>query len=283
MLAYESINAVKGLGLKGGLKQLEIELRNIFKAYWREEIFSYFERECRKFLKEDGSIAENKILRCWAPDVRQSGSIELKERFFYAMLYHMAAEHEYYKGNQGTAGLLAMRSAHELGRFDGWRACMETINASYNGRIDGGNTGKKIRADAYLRLLSYIESGPTEKDMTWKFKEDVIRDCEERLQSYMNKKYPKFSLMIDNFIENSLSKKGKVKDAFTAYKKSIKDKRNTDSTPKDKSNNQNTNTQADLTFDQRLSFLQPKQESSSSVNETDSSNEEEAEERHEQN
>lgn len=233
MDAYESINAVKGLGLSGGLKQLEIELRSIFKSYWREEVFSYFERECRKFLKEDGTIAEDKILRCWTPDIRQSGSIELKERFFYAMLYHMGAEHEYYKGNHGAAGLLAMRSAHELGRFDGWRACMETINAPYNGRIKGGDTGKAIREEAYLELFRYIQSGPIKEGSTWKSKEDVIRDCEQRLQSYINKKYPLFSFMADNFIDNSLSKKGVVKDAFLSYKKAVKDKVDTDSTPSD--------------------------------------------------
>ena len=273
MDAYESINAVKGLGLSGGLKQLEIELRSIFKSYWREEVFSYFERECRKFLKEDGTIAEDKILRCWTPDIRQSGSIELKERFFYAMLYHMGAEHEYYKGNHGVAGLLAMRSAHELGRFDGWRACMETINAPYNGRIKGGDTGKAIREEAYLELFRYIQSGPIKEGSTWKSKEDVIRDCEQRLQSYINKKYPLFSFMADNFIDNSLSKKGVVKDAFLSYKKAVKDKVDTDSTPSDQIISQNAKTNDDLTFDQRLSFLQRQHDWVSPANETDSSNE----------
>ncbi|HBO3141099.1 TPA: hypothetical protein L4Q96_006743 [Pseudomonas aeruginosa] len=273
MDAYESINAVKGLGLSGGLKQLEIELRSIFKSYWREEVFSYFERECRKLLKEDGTIAEDKILRCWTPDIRQSGSIELKERFFYAMLYHMGAEHEYYKGNHGVAGLLAMRSAHELGRFDGWRACMETINAPYNGRIKGGDTGKAIREEAYLELFRYIQSGPIKEGSTWKSKEDVIRDCEQRLQSYINKKYPLFSFMADNFIDNSLSKKGVVKDAFLSYKKAVKDKVDTDSTPTDQIISQNAKTNDDLTFDQRLSFLQRQHDWVSPANETDSSNE----------
>lgn len=273
MYAYEPINSIKSLGLNAGLKQIAIELRNVFNNYWREDIFSHFERECRKLFKEDGIIDEKKIIRCWTADFRQSGSTELKERFFYAMLYHIGAEQEYYKGNHGAAGLLAMRSAHELGRFDGWRACMETINAPYNGRIKGGEAGKAIREDAYIELFRYIQSGPIKEGSTWKSKEDVIRDCEQRLQSYINKKYPLFSFMADNFIDNSLSKKGLVKDAFLSYKKAVKDKVDTDSTPSDQINSQNAKTNADLTFDQRLSFLQRQQDWASTANETDSSNE----------
>lgn len=269
MNAYDSVVKLKSRKFEDALQELEAELRYIFNTYWPSEMFSDFQKRCSLLLKKD-AISENEILRCWHMKTRNTGSIELKERFFYSMLYFLGADQEHYKGHEDTAGLLAMRSTHELGRFDGWRQCMAIINISYNGRIKGGHAGKFIREDAYLMLLKYIHSGPTKKNLTWKVKEDVVRDCSERLQAYMKEKYPSFSFLAGNFIENSLRNNGSVKDAFLSYKKAAKDKNHTDSPPIDQINSQSAEANADLTFDQRLSFLQRQQNWTSSANETDS-------------
>ena len=224
MGAYDPVGKVRSRGLAGGLSELRVELRLACNKYWPAEMYSDFERRCARFIDEERIVSEEKILRCWHLGDRECGSVEMKERFFYAVLYFLAAEREYEKQYDDTAGLLAMRSMKELGRLDGWRQCMAVINIAYNGRMKGGDAGSAIREDAYRELQRYMASGPVKKDGVWRFKEDVVRDFEQRLQVYMNEKYPLYSFKADNFIEKSLGRKGLVKDTFLLHKQSGKKK-----------------------------------------------------------
>ncbi|MGK9527226.1 hypothetical protein O6482_24160, partial [Salmonella enterica subsp. enterica] len=88
------------------------------------------------------------------------GTVELKERFFYAVLYYEAAVLRLAERRPEASAVLAMRSALEIGRFDGMQNFMSVVNLAYNGRVLGAKVGKKIREDIYEMLAELLVSSP---------------------------------------------------------------------------------------------------------------------------
>ena len=218
MAAYDSVERVKSVSFENTLNRLHAGLRYVFSRYWPRETFGDFLRRVSTFLKEDRKISENNILRCWLRE-DAPGPVELKERFFYAALYCLAARREYDSGRDEMAASLATRCALELGRFDGWQNFMSVVNISYNGRLNGAQAGKKIRDALYLKLLEYVKSGPVCPESGWCCHEDVVRDYELKLEEFLAESFGSFQIDVGEFIIRSLQNAGEVKNSYLSFKK----------------------------------------------------------------
>jgi len=219
MSAYDSVATVKSVSFEGNLHRLRAGLRYIFLRRWPKEMFSDFSRRVSTFIDEDKVVSEKNILWCWLKEDAARGAVELKERFFYASLYYLAAVHEYEKGRHEMAASLANRSALELGRFDGWQQFMDVVNISYNGRLKGAQAGKIIRDALYEKLLECIKGGPAAPKSGWSRYEDVVKDFELTLESFLDASFNSFRIDIGEFIVRSLKNKGDVRDAYLRFKK----------------------------------------------------------------
>lgn len=215
---YDSIEEVRAVPFEGGLIRLRSGLRYLFNCYWPKENFKVFLDRVLRFVDKSGLVSEDGIVSCWYREERANGSVELKERFFYASLYYLGAMAEYDKGRYDVSAVLAMRASLELGRFDGWREFMAVVNVSYAGRMKGGKVGKDIRDELYAELLGYVSSGPADPKKTWKNYECVVKDFQVRLENFMGNRFPRFKMQIDEFILRSLRDAGEVRDAYLSFK-----------------------------------------------------------------
>lgn len=218
MGAYDSVESVKSVSLENNLHRLRAGLRYVFSRYWPREMFGDFSRRVSTFLEEDRKISEKNILWCWLREDAR-GPVELKERFFYAALYCLAARREYDSGRDEMAASLATRCALELGRFDGWQNFMSVVNISYSGRLKGAQAGKKIRDALHLKLLECVKSGPVCPESGWSCHEDVVRDYELKLEEFLAESFGSFQIDVGDFIIRSLQNAGEVKNSYFSFKK----------------------------------------------------------------
>lgn len=219
MSLYDSVEKVKLVSFEDNLHRLRAGLRYIFARQWPKEMFSDFLKRVSTFLEDDKVTSEKKILWCWMREESARGTVELKERFFFASLYYLAAVREYNKGRGDVAASLAARSALELGRFDGWLQFMAVVNISYDGRLKGAQAGKVIRDALYAKLLEFVRGGPANPESAWSRYEDVIKDFELKLESFLDASFNSFSIDIGDFIIRSLKNKGEVRDVYMSFKK----------------------------------------------------------------
>jgi len=218
MSVYDSVEKIKSISFEDSLHRLRAGLRHIFSKRWPKEMFSDFLRRVSTFLEEDRKISEKSILWCWLREEVARGPVELKERFFYASLYYLAAVYEYDRGRGDVAASLAARSALELGRFDGWQQFMAVVNISYDGRLKGAQAGKVIRDALYVKLLDCISGGPINPETGWSCHEDVVKDFELKLESFLDASFNSFSIDVGDFIIRSLKNKGEVRDVYMGFK-----------------------------------------------------------------
>jgi len=218
MSAYDSFEKIKSISFEDSLHRLRAGLRYIFFKRWPKEMFSDFLRRVSTFLEGNKKISEKNILWCWLREEAARGPVELKERFFYASLYYLAAVYEYDQGRGDVAASLAARSALELGRFDGWQQFMAVVNISYDGRLKGAQAGKIIRDALYAKLLEFVRGGPTNPESGWSRYEDVIKDFELKLESFLDASFNSFSIDVGDFIIRSLKNSGEVRDVYMSFK-----------------------------------------------------------------
>lgn len=218
MGAYDSVGKVKSVSFERSLHRLHAGLRFVFSKRWPKEMFGDFSRRVSTFIDAD-KVSENNIHWCWLRKEAARGSIELKERFFFASLYYLAAVQEYQNGRDEMAASLAARSALELGRFDGWQEFMAVVNIAYNGRLKGAQAGKIVSDALYAKLLECVKSGPVSPKLAWSCYEDVVKDFELTLESFLDVSFKSFRIDIGDFIVRSLKKSGEVRDAYFSFKK----------------------------------------------------------------
>ncbi|MED5071947.1 hypothetical protein T4Y61_27855 [Pseudomonas aeruginosa] len=218
MGAYDSVEKVKSLSFEGSLQRLRASLRLIFSRRWPKEMFVDFLKRVSTFLEEDKRVSEKNILWCWLREDAR-GIVELKERFFYASLYYLAAVREYDAGREDAAASLAARSALEVGRFDGWQEFMAVVNISYDGRLKGAQAGKIIREALSEKLLELVKGGPVNPESGWSCHEDVVKDFQLKLEGFLDASFNSFSINIDDFIVRSLKNKGELRDVYFGFKR----------------------------------------------------------------
>lgn len=218
MGAYDSVEKVKSLSFESSLQRLRASLRYIFSRRWPKEMFADFLKRVSIFLEEDKRVSEKNIIWCWLREDAR-GVVELKERFFYASLYYLAAVREYDAGREDAAASLAARSALEVGRFDGWQEFMAVVNISYDGRLKGAQAGKIIREALSEKLLELVKVGPVNPESGWSCHEDVVKDFQLELERFLDASFNSFSINIDDFIVRSLKNKGELRDIYFSFKR----------------------------------------------------------------
>ncbi|WP_236410379.1 hypothetical protein, partial [Pseudomonas lactis] len=156
-------------------------------------------------------VSERDILKCWLREGDARGTVELKERFFYAVLYYEAAVSRLTEGRPEASAILAMRSALEIGRFDGMQNFMSVVNLAYNGRVLGAKVGKKIREDIYEMLAELLVSSPANP---WRSYAEAANTLSKALSEYVDRNWISLDFDVYEFIVTSIEKKGKVRDHY---------------------------------------------------------------------
>ena len=211
MNAYDSVEKVEGAGADIALSKLRAMLRFLLRKYWPKESFNIYRKHVSRFLDKQGIVSERDILRCWLRECDARGAVELKERFFYAVLYYEAAVSRLAQGRGEASAVLAMRSALEIGRFDGMQNFMSVVNLAYNGRVLGAKVGKKIREDVYEHLAELLV---TSSGKPWCSYSEAANRLTKALSEYVDAKWTSLDLDIYEFIIKSIERKGKVRDHY---------------------------------------------------------------------
>ena len=211
MRAYNSVAEVESAGGYIALSKLQAMLRLSLRKYWPKESFNLYRKHVSRFVEKQGVVSERDILRCWLREDDARGAVELKERFFYAVLYYEAAVSRLAEGRAEASAVLAMRSALEVGRFDGMRNFMSVVNLAYNGRVLGAKVGKKIREDIYEMLAELLAPSPANP---WRSYAEAANTLSKALSEYVDRNWISLDLDIYEFIVTSVEKKGKVRDHY---------------------------------------------------------------------
>ena len=211
MNAYDSVEKVEGAGADIALSKLRAMLRFLLRKYWPKESFNIYRKHVSRFLDKQGIVSERDILRCWLRECDARGAVELKERFFYAVLYYEAAVSRLTEGRPEASAILAMRSALEIGRFDGMQNFMSVVNLAYNGRVLGAKVGKKIREDIYEMLAELLVPSPANP---WRSYAEAANTLSKALSEYVDRNWISLDFDVYEFIVTSIEKKGKVRDHY---------------------------------------------------------------------
>lgn len=211
MSAYNSVAEVEGAGAYVALSKSRAMLRFLLRKYWPKESFNLYRKHVSRFVEKKGVVSERDILRCWLREGDARGTVELKERFFYAVLYYEAAVSRLAEGRAEASAVLAMRSALEIGRFDGMQNFMSVVNLAYNGRVLGAKVGKKIREDIYEMLAELLVLSPANP---WRSYSEAANTLSKALSEYVDTNWISLDLDIYEFIITSIERKGKVRDHY---------------------------------------------------------------------